>query len=183
MLTWLVGMHAMSPKWFNFYGFKSEEVLIIQSGKFGWTHQAFQKLIAMCVGSIIEDGSAILYKPETWAWPSKIEWNVYSNHYNVYYIYIYITSNFKLVVLLSFSGRMNLSKCLFPACISIVKTRGYHVISLFMAIDSWNWWSTSINNPICGAGRCPTSRYTNGHVQVLMVSPWVWIPPRWGQSH
>ena len=80
-------MHAMSPKWFNFYGFKSEEVLIIQSGKFGWTHQAFEKLIAMCVGSIIEDGSAILYKPETWAWPSKIEWNVYSNHYNVYYIY------------------------------------------------------------------------------------------------
>jgi len=65
MLTWLVGMHAMSPKWFNFYGFKSEEVLIIQSGKFGWTHQAFEKLIAMCVGSIIEDGSAILYKPET----------------------------------------------------------------------------------------------------------------------
>ena len=41
----------------------------------------------------------------------------------MYTIYIYITSNFKLVVLLSFSGRMNLSKCLFPACISIVKTK------------------------------------------------------------
>ena len=28
MLSRLVGMHAMSPKWFNFYGFKSEEVLL-----------------------------------------------------------------------------------------------------------------------------------------------------------
>lgn len=38
MLTWLVGMHAMSPKWFNFYGFKSEEVLIIQLGKLKGGH-------------------------------------------------------------------------------------------------------------------------------------------------
>ena len=63
-LTRLVGMHAMSPKWFNFYGFKSEEVLISQSGKFGCLPKA-HTYVCVCW---VYHRSAILYKPESWAY-------------------------------------------------------------------------------------------------------------------